>query len=205
MSLTTSFVLILLLFFSVGYTYAYFSQKASASASLNVYSTSVEWRDGISLDKIGNGKTIALQSTLKRGTYTEIRSADGNAISLLISYAEKSGELASYCRLKLTASYINSSDTVVDCSQYLTLANKKGNTFTNIEDSGNWSYENGYYYYKTSTGLIKVENEETVSVASYLYLDGSSNADIFGSNISITLTVEMAQVANDGYRAVWGI
>lgn len=204
-SLTTSFLLIMLLLFSFGYTYAYFSQRASASATLGVYSTRVMWRDGTTLSLIGNGNTIALKSNLKRGNYTEIQGETGSPIRLMVSYEEETGELASYCRLKLTATYQNSSGQPQDCSQYITLANKSGNLFTKLEDSANWRYENGYYYYKNDSGLIKVENENAISVANYLFLSGEANADIFGASINITLTVEVAQVANEGYKSVWRI
>lgn len=204
LSLTTAFVLTLLMFFSIGYCYAYFSQKATASANLDIYQTEIKWMDD-SLSSIGNGNTIALNSHLKRGAYTQIQAEGQSATSLRLNYMEETGTLPSYCRIKLTATYVNSLGETKDCSQYITLANYSNSTYTKLENSTSWKYENGYYYYKTSSGLTKLENETVILVAGYLYLDGSVNADIFGASVTITLTAEVAQVANAGYKSVWGI
>lgn len=204
-SLATAFVMLLLMFCSIGYTYAYFSQKASATANLGVYKTEIKWLDE-SYSAVGDGNTIALKSHLKRGAYTQIQNAEKSTpMTLHLNYIEETASLPSYCRIKLTATYTNSANQTKDCSQYITLANLEGSTYTKLQDEDNWSYENGYYYYKDSTGLIKLNNEDVVFVAEYLYLDGDISADVFGASVTITLTAEVAQSANDGYKSVWGI
>lgn len=205
-SLTTSIVMLLLLVFSFGYTYAYFSQKASATASLKMYSIQAGWYNSSTFSPIGNGNSIAIKSNLKRGAYTQIvNSKDNGAIVLAVNYAEDVGGLSAYCRIKLEASYTNSLNQVKDCSQYVVLAKKSGSSYTQLTNSSTWKYDNGYYYYKNSSGLIALSGGDTIDVADYIFLSGNINADVFGAPVSITLTVEMAQVDNDGYKSVWGI
>lgn len=205
-SVATGFVMLLLLIFSFGYTYAYFSQKASATASLKMYSIQANWYNSSTFSQIGNGNTIAIKSALKRGAYTQIvDSKDSSTIVLAVNHSEDDDGLEAYCRIKLDATYINSLSETKDCSQYIVLAKKSGNSYTLLNNSTTWKYENGYYYYKNSSGLISLGNGDTIDVADYIYLAGNVSTDIFGASVSITLTVEMAQVANDGYKSVWGI
>ena len=195
---------IVLLVLAVDYTYAYFSANTTASGTLGMADISVKWMQSYypstdsefpeyaDLPESSVGIIDISENELKRSAYTNIKYA-GNDITLMLS---ASIETPIYCRLKLDASYIKTTtngeqvtNETVDCSAYIKLA------LNNIllENSTNWKFENGYYYYKTGSTLNKISTNTIFDIANQLYLDSSSSSEIYGKELTIKLKADIVQ------------
>lgn len=192
----------ILLFLAVDYTYAYFSAKISVSGELGVADISIQWyrTDGTNYTgfSTSNVETIDISEIqLKRANYTAIK-YNGSEITLLLS---PTIETPVYCRVKLEATYTNSSKKTVDCSEFIKLAYNN----TLIENSTSWKFENGYYYYKSGSTLTEITNGNAFSVANQLYLDQNSSSEMYGKDLVITLTAQIVQSSYGGAEYEWGI
>lgn len=168
-------------------------------------------------------QSIAIIGELERGKYTEIKANNkaGTLTNVRLEASNSLGTVGAYCRIKLEASYIPlNSATPIPCSTYIKLALDTGDekvliTDLNIADHNinGWFYDNGYYYYgtkttdpetgKTTYNLTELTAGGGQVVADYLYLDTSASSNMFGSSVSIKLTLEGVQSANNAYESIW--
>lgn len=193
----------ILLILAVDYTYAYFSANTTASGKLGMADISARWMQSYyegenivptysDLNVDAQGFVDISGSELKRSMFTNIVHVN-NDITLVLA---TSIDTPVYCRLKLEASYEkNVSDgqqttkQTVDCTSYIKLAMNE----EFLEDTAHWTLENGYYYYKTNGVLKKISSGITFNVANQLYLDPSSNSEIYGQELTIKLKAELVQ------------
>ena len=214
----------LILSLSIGYTYAYFSAYKTADGGASIHNVNVNWYNLYSLKdmdaEFGENTTIQVASKLKRGACSTIylgTEGEDNYQPISLALSSES-QIGVYCRVKLEAIYTSKTVTDQDCSEWIKLANNNDDgSYTLLENSGTWIYLNGYYYYgaedtstgdKDSNGIgvipIPILNEDITPVASLLYLDDEqSSADIYGATVTITLTLESVQAANEAYKTWW--
>lgn len=202
---------------SVGYTYAYFSANSSATGKATINVVDVDWgnKNGNSVltSQFADTNTITLVNQLKRGKATKIQCTDksGNPRDVYLTMRNENGNVDVYCRIKIEATYINKQGQEVDFSQYLRLVNNVGTaetpTYVDIASGATayWTYENGYYYYKTaSTGKMKtVYVGDMINVAEYIFLDSASSVDMYGADVNIKLTLQAVQSSHDAYTSEW--
>ena len=224
----------ILLCFSIGYTYAYFSAVKVATGSAKVGRIDVSWRDANNNDasivstfdnstttEVNEALAIAVKDELRRGEFLEIKEAakTDSDVGLKLKIANITGTVGAYCRVSIDAKYTpKNSTTPVDCPVgWIQLALDTNLTDTTdpvlITNSGNWCLYNGYYYYGATSGtgenitlsLTALAAKSGVDVANFIYLSPDASAEIFGSTLSIVLTLEAVQTTNNAYKTVWGI
>lgn len=192
-------LVVVLLGLGVGQTYAYFSAKAEAEGKLGLNTVTVQWYNTANgLAEISSGSTITVSGELKRGQYTAIQDASAKNITLTI---RSGANIEVYCRVKLTATY-TSNNQLKDCSQYIVLAHN-GTKLTDVANT-NWEYEDGYYYYKdTALKSIPPTTGNTATLANQFYLSPDSSLDIYGKDITITLTAQLVQASHNANEYEW--
>ena len=203
----------LLLFLSIGYTYAYFSALDSVTTQATVYNINVTWRDENKNDALlgtwfNDTSNIAITSELVRGKFVSITATNKSSQQQNVKLKMANlGSTGAYCRIKIVATYTNNGGVEKTCEDgWIQLAlNTGGSTPTLITSSG-WFYSNGYYYYGTNiNNLTELGKNTGVTVADNIKLSETSSADIYGSTLKIVLKLEAAQKANNGYKYVWGL
>ena len=202
----------ILLFLSIGYTYAYFSAIDTVTTNGVVHDINVSWRDENANDALlstwfNDVSSIALSSELTRGDFVQIKALnkDTQLQEVKLKMANF-GSTGAYCRIKITATYVNNSDEQKTCDDdWFELALADGTDKNLITDNG-WFYHEGYYYYGANVNnLTELSRNSGVTVADYIKLSTDSDADIYGANISMTLTLEAVQSSNQAYKYIWGI
>ncbi len=163
-------VVVLLSCLSLGYTYAYFSAKDSASSNVTLGKISILWKDYAqdayisSLFDEVQSIVIDPQTSLKRDEYTSIKAllpkekendADEFA-NLSLAISNVNATASAYCRIQIEAKYIiNNTSTEVDCADgVIQLAlNSAVITKTQVNEvtgeiyQTGWFEDDGYYYY----------------------------------------------------------
>lgn len=228
------FVSAILLCFSFGYTYAYFSAQDVVSGNAAIYSVDVSWINLSTSSEIAgsnlypnNSDTITLANNLVRGAYTHMQSPtydnngavvkdnNGNVKLQNVNAAiQNNSQIPIYCRVKLVASYVDASSQTVDITQYVKLgyySEEAGEP--EFITTNSWVYDNttGYYYYAPTGNISNLAEQDAIqpsngcAVAEYIYLDPSSSTVLYGKDINMTLSVEAVQASNNAYKSVWGI
>ncbi|MBQ3502188.1 MAG: hypothetical protein IJA72_00790, partial [Clostridia bacterium] len=159
-----------------------------------------------------------LTSDLKRGVYVPIEAQtysdrgeanfdnSGNPVTSTLKLGlRNTGDIAIYCRLKLTAQYIDGEDTV-DISNYIKLVLYTSSTYKEITANGWFKHTDGYYYLGTSaTVLTSTGKGSYFPMADYIYLDPTSSTELYGKEVSVTLKVEAIQAQHGAHISDWGL
>jgi len=227
-------IMAILLCFSIGYTYAYFSAIKVVTGDAKVARIDVSWRDANNNDAgivntfdnsttttVNEALAIDIKGELRRGGFIEIKEEGKTDAQpgLKLKIANITGTVGAYCRVKIDVKYTPKNTTTVKTCPvgWIQLALDNDLTDTTdpelITDSGNWCLYNDYYYYgelTTSGGtptldLTALAAKSGVDVANFIYLSQDADADIFGASLSITLTLEAVQTTHDAYKSVWNL
>ncbi|MBQ7880478.1 MAG: hypothetical protein IJ358_01375 [Clostridia bacterium] len=220
----------ILLCFSVGYTYAYFSATKVASASLTLGYIDVTWRDGNNGDAaFSSTETFDKESTtddeslaigiigeITRGGYAQItaKNVSDQTRNIMLKMANINGTVGAYCRIKIDATYTPAGSTEIkQCEDgWVQLAMEQ-----TLITLGDWCEYNGYYYYgsKTTTTtdgvttttfeLTELSKKGGVDVANYLYLSPESSTELYDATLSIIVRLEAIQTTNNACEHEWGI
>jgi len=218
----------LLLCLSINSTYAYFSASNLIESDITLHTIDVTWRDensnmalfttlfdDPSTAELNEAMSIQIISELRRGDYVQLQAEDINGternIKLNISNI---GTTGAYCRMKITGKYTTKDGQEKTCKNgWLKLALANGNNKKFITETG-WFYndsnpqdnEDGYYYYGVDiNNLSELTKHSGLTVADYIYLSADSSSDIYGSSLTITLTLETVQSTYNVYKDVWGL
>ena len=206
----------ILLMFSLGYTYAYFSATKAVTGNVSLHNVGVQWENGdFELDApiatlFDDPTQIVVKSTLSRGTHCPITAETKTEGDIDVILAMRNtGSTPINCRIKINATYVTKNGETKTCGdQWIKLAlsdEYDPSSITFITDNG-WVYHNGYYYYGSSTSsLTDVNAGRSVPVADRLYLDPTSNADMYGASVSISIVIEAVQAEHDAYKSEWGL
>lgn len=223
-----SLAIAILLCLSISYTYAYFSASNIITGEITLNSINVTWRNenaNMALfptlfddpDTTDLNESLAIQITgeIKRGDYAQIKANDINGtlqnIKLNISNTGTSG---AYCRIKLTGKYTTKLGETKTCpDDWLKLALGGANDTKKLITNNGWFYSTGssdgvgyYYYGSTLDNLTELGKNTGLTFADFIYLEATeNNTDMYGASLTITLTLEAVQIANNAYKAVWGI
>lgn len=227
------FISAILLCFSFGYTYAYFSANAVVEATSKTNRASVAWYhikpdnsdtdvDGLKIYSSNN--TVTLTNSLRHGQYSAIQAqvyktvtsqgqttiepetgSGGTPVSQNVKLAVKNtGDVSIYCRVKLSASYKDANDNTIDISEHLRLVVYLNSEYVYSEDTDYWAYSNGYYYLgESSSSLTKITKNNYVVLADYVYLSPNASADLYGKSISVTITVDAVQSDHITSQDMW--
>jgi len=222
-----------LLCLSVGSTYAYFSSNTKASAKFTIGNIDITWRNanggsGFTEELFEDVNSINVTGELKRDGFTKInvQYKDATYTDVRLQISNRSGTVPAYCRMQITATYTPKNSTQkYDCSDWIKLAldlsgEKVFITDLKTKGANGWVFVEGpndeataenddYYYYASGTAdeltFTELLNGQNYLVADHLYLSSESPANILGSKINITLTLEGVQSANEAYKSVWGL
>lgn len=209
----------LLLCFSLGYTYAYFSATAVAEGNVGMNRVQINWIYGSANDvddlPIYTGSnTIVLANGLKLGARTPIEvhqySAgekvydNGDPVTVTLNLGlQNSSDVSVYFRIKLTATYEENGEDV-DISQYVTLESYTGGNYVPITSRGWFYHTDGYYYLGTSASkLTKTAVDDYFMVAGYMYLDPDVGTELYGKEMSISIKAEAIQTEHDAHVSEW--
>lgn len=209
-------LILILISLCIGYTYAYFSAYYDRPAELEMGYVNVIWTDGSYAINNGDNSISIGANNLSSDSYSKILALnDDNSTEEIDLWIENTdATVPAYCRIKIEASYTPSDagESKPCGEQWIQLAYKGENSNPILLTSRGWFYHNGYYYYgNTSTKALTefwIEGGiDTILIADHLYLSPTANADIFGSQVSITLTVEAIQTTNGAVSdpAGWGV
>lgn len=221
-----AYVLLVLLLatLSFGYTYAYFSSYYDTHIGANMGVIGMEWWDSSINAKINNGNSsISVNAqTFTSGEFSQIIAPDVNDATktrqstLQIKNVNTDNGLPAptvdvFCRISITGTYTPAGSTEVkNCGADWIQPAYKGTSSTAklLTQTGNWVYDNGYYYLGTALNvdsLISVPANQYVIVADHLYLSPDADADIFGASVTITIRVDALQTTNKAYQTLWGV
>lgn len=229
----------ILLCFSFGYTYAYFSATAMVESTLKMNRVTVNWvhlnaggqtQSIDSLSVYNNDNVVVLTNDLKHGVYvqmqaqtyktvtneetketTKVPNVDegGNNVTTNVKLGiRNNGDVAIYCRIKLTATYIADGGEKEDISSYVKLATYNSGTakYVFVEDQSSWFINEGYYYYGTTIkNLTQIDASGYIAFANYVYLDPAASTELYGKQVSVTLSLEAVQFEHEAYGSAWGL
>ena len=115
----------ILLFLSIGYTYAYFSARADANGNLTLGKINILWKD-YSADRYIDSNwfddvqeiVIAPEIELTRGNYETIKATTkaGSFVNLTLAISNDTATVGAYCRIRIVAKYLPEGETTpIDC------------------------------------------------------------------------------------------
>ncbi len=212
----------LLLCFSLGYTYAYFSATAVVEGTVGMHRVQINWIHGAANNVDGlpiyaGSNTIALANGLKRGVHTPIEvhqysegekvyDDNGEPITVALNLGlQNASDVSVYFRIKLTATYENGDD-VVDISQYVILESYTGGNYVPITNRGWFYHTDGYYYLGSSAiSLTEKYGGDYFIIAGYMYLDPAVGTEMYGKELSLLLKAEAIQSEHDAYVGEWNL
>ena len=216
---------VMMLCLSIGYTYAYFSAKHTASGNVTLGKIGISWVDLSGLDAeipqlFDDPLKIQVSSDqkLQRGNYCQLTAhtkldEEGETSQLVLGISNGEGTVNAYCRIQIIAKYTpKGSNTAEDCDPGWVQLGYNSELLT----SQGWFEDDGYYYYgsvntKDSEGkitkatLTELEASFSWPIANQLYLDPSADAEMLGGSMSITLVLEGVQTKHGAYQSEWGV
>ena len=201
---------------SIGYTYAYFSSTYQADANLQLGYINVVWCDADSgevINGVNNEISITAQE-LDCGALCDIQiptEEEGVMQKIALGISNKDATVSAYYRLKIDARYTPEGETESkECGEkWIELAYDTESGGIDFLEGGDWFYDDGYYYCGTDDGTTKtltaIDAGEDKLIANYICLGFNIDVDVYGSSMSIVLTIESVQTTNNAYRSVWGV